>query len=118
MRRALLIFLMWLVPFQAVWSAGHMLHGHLEGTSAHSHGHDHNPAHPHGGDVDLQGDTTAAHGDDGHHGSHGHAAFSFMVADIGLGLSDMRAAEPPPPPHASFTSHIPLLPDPPPAVRI
>ena len=120
MRRALLISLMLLVPFQAAWSAGHALHGHLDTTTAHSHGHDHDHDQDHhdDGDFNLSSGTPTTHGDDGHHGSHGHAAFTFMVADTGVGLTNTLAAQPPPAPPASFTSHIPLLLDPPPAVRI
>lgn len=121
MRRALLIFLMWLIPFQAVWSAGHAMHEHLT-AAAHSHDHDHDHDHSHDHDddsfFDIVENMLGTHGEDGQHGSHGHAAFSFMVADIDLGLNSAPAAEPPPTPPASFTSHIPLLPDPPPAVRI
>jgi hypothetical protein len=114
MRRALLIFLMWLIPFQAVWSVGHTLHEQLENMAVHSHSHDHD-----GADLaHLFSDPLSSHDDDGRHGCHGHASFSFMVADIGLGLNSAPAAEPPQTPPASFTSHIPLLPDPPPAVRI
>lgn len=118
MRRALLIFLMWLVPFQAVWSAGHALHGHLDASSAHSHAHDHHQHYDDDGSDHLLSDEPATHGDDGRHGSHGHATFTFMVADLSLGLSNTLAAQPPPVLSASFTSYIPLLPDPPPAVRI
>jgi hypothetical protein len=116
MHRALLILLMWLIPLQAVWSAEHALHGHLEATTAHSHVHDHEQHDDDG--PDLLTDEPVAHGDDGRHGSHGHAAFTFMVADPALGLTDTLAAQPPPDVMASFSSHIPLLPDPPPAVRI
>lgn len=116
MRRILLIFLMWLVPFQAAWSAQHALHGHLDATTAHSHDHEHDKGHDDG--PGLLNDEPTSHGDDGRHGCHGHATFAFMVADFSLGLSNTLAAQPPPALPASFTSHIPLLPDPPPAVRI
>ncbi|MBS3936360.1 MAG: hypothetical protein KGZ43_09315 [Sulfuritalea sp.] len=139
MRRALLIFLMWLVPFQAVWSAGHMLHGHLPDTATHVHVH---ALKKHEGPPrvflgPLRGETSAAsfsgwvhcdlvsehgealaHGDDGRHGAHGHAPFTCLIADLALELTDRPAPYPSPAPPASFTSHIPLLPDPPPAVRI
>jgi hypothetical protein len=111
MRRALLIFLMWLVPFQAAWSAGHAMHEHLTATA---HSHDHGDD----GFFDIAENLLGAHDEDGQHDSHGHAVFSFMVADIDIGLSDSLVSKPPPAPTASFTSHIPLLPDPPPAVRI
>jgi hypothetical protein len=123
MRRALLIFLMWLVPLQAVWSAGHAMHEHFT-AAAHAHDHDHDFGHEHGHDhyddsfFDIVENMLGAHDEDGQHGNHGHAAFSFMVSNIELGLSNTLAAQPPPAPPASFTSHIPLLPDPPPAVRI
>jgi hypothetical protein len=114
MRRTLLIFLMWLVPFQAAWSAGHALHEHLDAAVAHGHAHDHDHSLP-----DLSEDGAVGHADENHHGgSHGHAAFTFLVTDLAIGLSNTLAAQPPPSPTASFTSHIPLLPDPPPAVRI
>lgn len=116
MRRVFLIFLMWLVPFQAVWSAGHALQGHLDTTTAQSHGHDHDQHDD--DDHDLLHDEPTTHGDDGSHGSHGHATFTFMVADLALSLTNTLVDQPPPALPASFTSHIPLLPDPPPAVRI
>jgi hypothetical protein len=118
MRRALLIFLMMLVPFQAAWSAGHALHGHLDATTAHNHSHDSDHEQEHGGGVDFMADASAIHDDDGHHGSHVHAAYTFMVADAGIGLTNPRTGQPPPAPPASFTSHIPPLYDPPPVVRI
>lgn len=118
MRRMLLIFLMWLVPFQAVWSAQHALHGHFDATTVHSHGHDYDQDQDHDDGLDLLNDEPATHGDDGRHGSHGHATFTFMVADLSLGLSNTLAAQPPPALPLFFTSHIPLLPDPPPAFRI
>lgn len=105
---------MWLVPFQAAWSAGHALHGHLDATAVHGHDDDHQ----HDDDLDSLHDEPTAHHDDNHHGSHGHAAFSFLVADAMPGLIISLAAQPPPAPPASFRSHIPLLPDPPPALRI
>ncbi len=116
MRRAFLIFLMWLVPFQVVWSAQHALHGHIDAMSAHSHSHDHGQDHD--DSLDLLNDEPATHGDDGRHGNHGHSIYTFMVADLTLGLSNTLAAQQPPALPVSFTSHIPLLPDPPPAVRI
>lgn len=113
MRRAFLIFLMWLVPFQAAWSAGHALHGHLDATTAHSHDHD-----PHSDGLDLSNGEPAPHDDDGRHGCHGHATFTFLVSNLALGVTNTLVAQAPPALPVSFTSHIPLLPDPPPAVRI
>jgi hypothetical protein len=117
MRRALLIFLMWLVPFQSVWSAGHAMHEHLVAT-AYSHDHDHNHDHGDRDFFDLVDNPFGAHDEDGHHGCHSHPGFSFLVTDTGQSPDDTRREQPPQAPPASFTSHIPLLPDPPPAVRI
>jgi hypothetical protein len=118
MRRSLLVFLMCLVPFQAVWSAGHALHGHLDHATAHSHDHDHDNHDAGDADFPLMNDAPAPHGDDARHGSHGHAAFSFLLAESPHCLTIAPALQPPPAPPAAFTSHIPPLPDPPPALRI
>ena len=118
MRRALLILLMWLVPFQAVCLAGHALHGHNGIATEHNHTHDHDGGHD-DSDIGLMTDSELpAHGDDGQHGSHGHAGFTFMVIGASLGLYGAHPAQAPPGPHALLASHIPLLPDPPPIIRI
>ncbi len=117
MRRAFLILLMWLIPAQAVWAASHLLHDHSPAMAGHGHHQEH--SHHLDGDPGLHGDAPT-HGDDGghHHGNHSHAAFAFLVTRIAIDLADTRATESPPARPASYTSHIPLLPDPPPAVRI
>lgn len=122
MRRLLVILLMLLVPLQSAWSAGHAFHvDHVASADSYVHSHDHDHDH----DVD-QGDWTSdatgttgssEHGDNSHHGSHVHPAFTVILPDRSVVLTEDSPALPPPSRSASFTSHSPPLFDRPPSVR-
>jgi len=127
-RRFLLIVLALLVPFQAAWSAGHALYGHLDGGLACG------GVHIHVADLDhhdtgqecsaasesvpgSMGDGSSVQGGDGQHGSHIHPVFSMVLSARLAGLTYESPSLPPLSLPTTFTSNIPPLFDRPPAVR-
>ncbi|MBI4985261.1 MAG: hypothetical protein HZC24_07945 [Rhodocyclales bacterium] len=122
MRRFLAIVLMLLVPLQSAWSAAESIHGHAADAAAALGFHSHHGAHDHHDDgVDGHNGCAAAdhdggYDDDGHYGGHYHPVFSVLVIEPDLEFGAAVPAAPPLRPPVSFTSHIPLLFDWPPAV--
>jgi hypothetical protein len=121
MRRLIALILLLIVPLQFSWSAAMGVHGH-RGCESHAVGmqvddHDFHDAGHSDHDFALTGDTDTGHNGDGHHVSHCHHVFSviFMASGLMPGQSQPGAA--PAHPAARFTSHTPLLPDPPPPAR-
>ena len=124
MRRLVALILMLILPFQFAWSAVLSLHGHAGdnaaalGVHVHSHG-DHDAGHAGHADHDasLAADGETGHNEDGHHCSHYHPVFSFIIMENGLNLGVASPDGPPPHPLAAFLSHTPPLFDRPPLAR-
>jgi hypothetical protein len=119
MRRLIALILLLIVPLQFSWSAAMGVHGHSGGdvVGAHIHDHDYHDGGHSDHDLALAGDTDAGHNNDGHHVSHCHHVFSviFMASLPTHGQHVSGAA--PAHPAARFTSHTPILQDPPPPAR-
>jgi len=123
MRRLIALILLLIVPLQFSWSAAMGVHGH-RGGETHAAGiqvddHDlHANAHSaHGHDSAPAGQDDTGHNDDCQHVSHCHHVFSVVFATSGLTLGQSQPGTAPVHPAARFTSHTPLLPDPPPPAR-
>jgi hypothetical protein len=125
MRRLIALILLLIVPLQFSWSVAMGVHGHRGGDShavgmqADDHdlhaNSDSDPVSNH--THTLAGDTDVGHNDDCHHVSHCHHVFTaaFMASGLTLGQSQPDVA--PAHPAARFTSHTPLLQNPPPPAR-
>lgn len=122
MRRLLAILLMLIVPLHFAWAAMESMHGHLGNDRSAAGFHVHYDDHHHDADLDDHTDGTdgdgvsqQSHNDDGHHDGHYHPVFSMLLFESPLNLGEKLPHGPPLRPPSSFTSHIPLLFDWPPA---
>ncbi len=117
-KRLLIIFLLLLVPLQTSWSLAMSVHGHVgedwPTLGLHSHAHEHEHSHDPSPPSQDQAQASAPH-DDGHHHSHSHQTVDLLATHLSFGLSPSGSAPLPQTPR--FTSHIPALPDLPPAAR-
>lgn len=121
MRRAILTFLMVIMPLQTAWSMVAGVYGHGEdmaiSSGLHAHGHHHDADHP---DHDLAaavGDESG-HNEDGHHLSHCHHVFTYLQQESSFALGTLRPAGPPSLLSATFISHTPPLFERPPSSQL
>jgi hypothetical protein len=121
MRRFIALIIMLVVPLQFAWAAAAGVYGHLGtevvGTHVHEHEHHHGAGHFSHDLVQLGSTDDAQHNEDGHHGSHCHHVFSFILHQADslpcLQLSGGPVQYAP----AAFFSRIPPLLDRPPLAR-
>ena len=83
MRRLIALIIMLVVPLQFAWATTAGLYGHLDKAAAvtHVHEHDYHQGASHASHNLAQFGNTgdAEHNTDGHHGSHCHHVFSFIL---------------------------------------
>jgi hypothetical protein len=122
MRRLIALILLLIVPLQFSWAAAMGVHGHRGGdtrmlsacmpmTTIFTPARTRTMTHT------LAADTDVGHNDDGHHVSHCHHVFTAAFMDSGLTLGQSQPDAAPAHPAARFTSHTPLLQNPPPPAR-
>jgi hypothetical protein len=121
MRRFIALIIMFIVPLQFAWSAAAGLHGQVAmnavATYVHDHDHHHDAGYATHELAALGSADGEQHNEDGHHGSHCHHVFSFILHQPGtlpgLELSGSPVQHAP----VAFFTRIPPLLDRPPLAR-